>query len=183
MLASGSEIDRSTTGYRFRSALFWVTVTAAFALGLYSLLLASVNAGKVPPGTNEGWLRTATASDTEKIRAALGDLAARDLVYVILETPLAGPDPAVENAARRAARTLSDSGLAVSVRVMEPNDPDFRTIATQNGISRFPAILMVKKDGGIVLVTNDLNEQNLLHAYHRIWGRTSSCEEEKSAIY
>ena len=166
-----------------RNVLFTFTVTTAFALGLYSLFLASANAGKVPPSNIAGLLRTAMSADTEKIETALGVMAEQDLVYVVLDTPEVGPDPEVEIAARRAVRSLTDSGLAVSVRFLNPGDPDFTTIVAQNGIGRFPAVLVVKKHGGIALVTNDLNEKNLLHAYLGIWGKTSSCDEARSAIY
>jgi len=163
--------------------LFTVAVITAFALGFYSLFLASANAGKVQPLTTAGLLRTATAGDTEKIEIALGVLAKQDLVYVILDTPEIGPDPYVEIAARRAAQALADSGLAVSVRLLDPGDPDFKTIVAQNSIGRFPAVLAVKKSGGIVLVTDDLNEENLLHTYFTVWGKNSDCGAAKNAVY
>jgi hypothetical protein len=183
MNPSGSGNGGSKAGSFLRNALFTVTVTAAFAAGFYSLFLAYANAGKMKPLTTEGLLRTATAADAENIETALGVLADRELAYVLLDTPRAGPDPYVEIMARRAAQALTDSGLAASVRLLNPSDPDFASVVAQNGISRFPAILVVKKDGGIVVVTGDLNEKNLLRAYYRVWGRASSCEEAKSAIY
>ncbi len=183
MHPSWSDTDRPSAGGRLRNVVFTVTVTTAFALGLYSLFLASASADKVRPLTTAGLLRTATAADGEKIEIALGVLVEQDLVYVVLDKPEVGPDPDVEIAARRAARALTDSGLAVSVRLVDPGDPDFTTIVAQNDISRFPAVLAVKKEGGIVLVTDDLSEKNLLHAYHAVWGKTSSCEEAGAAVY
>jgi hypothetical protein len=163
--------------------LFTVTITTSFALGLYSLFLAYANAGKVQPLITEGLLRTATAADAEKIEIALGVLTDQDLVYVVLDSPEFGPDPDVEMAARKAARALNDSGLDVSVRLLDPGDPDFTTIVAQNSINQFPAVLAVKKEDGIVLVMDDLNEKYLLHAYYRVWGKTSSCDEARSAVY
>lgn len=183
MHSSRVEENRSYAGVRLKNVLFTVAVTTVFALGIYSLFLASVNADKMQPLTTEGLLRTATAGDAEQIEITLGSMIDQDLVYVILDTPEEGPDPYVETAALGAARILSDSGLAVSVRVLDPGNPDFTTIVSQNSISRFPAVLAVKRDGGIVLVTADLNEKNLLHAYHAVWGKSSSCDEAKSAVY
>ena len=166
-----------------RHVLFTFTVTTAFALGLHSLFLAFANTDKLQPSATAGMLRTATAADSEKIEVALGAMAKQDLVYVVLDISEVGPDPEVELAARRAARVLADSGMVVSVRLLDPEDPDFTTIVAQNGIGRFPAVMVVKQDGGIVLVTDDLNEENLLHAYLGVWGKTSSCNEARSAIY
>lgn len=183
MKSSLKDNERSTASGWFPNVLFTVMVTGAFALGFYSLFLASANAGKVRPLTNEGLVRTATAADAEKTEIALGVLTEHDLVYVVLDTPEFGPDPDVERAAWRAAEVLTDSGLVVSVRPVNPVNPDFATIVAQNDVSRFPAVLVVKKGGGIVLVTDDLSEENLLHAYHSVWGKTSGCNEAASAIY
>jgi hypothetical protein len=175
--------DKPSAGGLLRTVLFTVTVTAAFALGIYSLFLASANAGKVQPLTTEGLLRTATAADAGKIEIALGDMAEQELVYVVMDTQEIGPDPYVVIAARGAAQALGDSGLAASVRLLASGDPDFTTIASQNSVTQLPAVLAVKKNGGIVLVTDDLNEINLLQAYYGVWGKTSTCDEAKSAIY
>lgn len=166
-----------------RNILFIGAVVTTFALGLYSLFLAYANAGKVQPLTTEGLLRTATAADVEKIETALGVLTDQDLIYVVMESPEIGPEPDLEIAARKAARALNDSGLVASVRLLDSGDPDFPTIAAQNGINRFPAVLAVKKDGGIVLVMDDLSDEKLLQAYFIVWGKTSSCEEAGSAVY
>jgi hypothetical protein len=160
-----------------------VVVAISFALGLYSLFLAYANAGKVQPLTTEGMFRTATAADSEKIEIALGVLTDRDLVYVVLDSPEVGPDPDVEIAARKAARALNDSGLVASVRLLNPRNSDFTLVVEQNGINRFPAVLAVKKNGGIVLVMDDLSEKNLLYAYYSVLGKTSSCDDAKSAVY
>lgn len=175
--------DRPSTGDRLKNGLFTVTVTAAFALGLYSLFLASANAGKVQPSSLSGLLRTAAPADTVKIEMALGALADQDIVFVILYAAETGLDPEVEIEARRAARALTGSGLAVSVRLLGPGDPDFTLIAAQNGVDRFPAVLTVKKDGGIVLLTDEINEKNLVQAYQGVWGKASSCDDASSAVY
>lgn len=180
---SSSGFDRLSASSQLRNVLFTITVITAFALGIYSLFLAYVNAGKVQPLTTEGLLRTATAVDGEKIKIALGDLTEQDLVYVVLDVPEVSPDPGVEVAAEKAAQALADSGLVVSVRLLDPRDPDFMMVVAQNGISRFPVVLAVKEGGGIVLVTDDLSEKNLLHAYYDVWGKTSSCDEARSAVY
>jgi hypothetical protein len=177
------DYDVSSAGDRLKNVFFTVTVTIAFVLGLYSLFLASANADNVQPSTIAGLLRTATSADAEKIEIALGALAEQDLAYVVLYTTEVGPDPKVETAARRAARALTESGMAVSVRLLGPGDPDFTMIVAQNGVGRFPAVLAVKKDGGIVLVTDEINEKNLLHAYQGVWGKTSSCDDSRSAVY
>jgi hypothetical protein len=166
-----------------KNVFFLIAVTSAFSLGLYSLFLASASADKKQPSNIAGFLRTATSVDAGKINIALGDLDEQDLVYVILYTAEAGPEPEVEIAARRAAQTLSDSSMSVSVRLLDPGDPDFSTIVTQNGVGHFPAVLTVKKDSGIVLVTDKINEKNLLHAYHGVWGKASSCVDAGSTIY
>lgn len=166
-----------------KNVLFTVSVAAAFALGLYSLFLAAANAHDVRSSAAAGFLRTAAAADTGKIDTAFGDPAGQDLVYVVLSDEEVGSAPEAEIAARRAAQTLAASGMTVSVRILGPRDPDFTTIVVQNGVGRFPAVLTVKKDGGIVLVSDVINEKNLLHAYRSVWGKTSSCEDAKSAVY
>lgn len=168
---------------RLKNALFTVTVTVAFVLGLYSLFLAARNVDKVQQSDIVGLIRTATPADAEKIRIALGSLTDQDLVFVVLEAAEIGADPEVEIAARRAARALATSGMDVSVRILGPADPDLNLIAAQNGVSRFPAVLAVKKDGGIVLVADEISEKQLLHAYQSVWGKTSSCDDAATAVY
>lgn len=162
---------------------FTLALASAFALGLYSLFLASVNANKTRPLTAEGMRRTATAADAEKIEVALGGLTEPDLVLVVLDASEVAPDLDVEIAVRSAARSLGDSSLAVSIRLLNPAVPDFAPIVAQNGVSRFPAVLAVKKRGGIVLVTDNLSAENLLNVYRVVWGKKSSCEDAKSAVY
>jgi hypothetical protein len=53
----------------------------------------------------------------------------------------------------------------------------------QNTISRFPAVLIVKKNGGIVLVTEDFSLQNLLGTYYSVWGKNSDCGSARNAVY
>jgi hypothetical protein len=175
--------DRPPVGGRVKRVLLGTAIATAFALGVYSLILASVNADKVQPLAISGLVRTATASDMDRIATALGNHSTHELVYVVMDTPELGPDPNVEIAAKAAAQILTDSGLVVSVRVLGPGDLDFAAIVEQNGIGRFPAVLVVKKEGGIVLVSDDLSEKNLLHAYFKVFGKKSSCDGAASEIY
>lgn len=174
---------RSPASDRLKNLVFLVAVTTAFVLGIYSLFLASANADNAQPPNIAGLLRTATSSETRKINIALGDLADQDLVYVVLHTEEDGQYRAEEIAARKAARALADSGMNVSVRVLGRSDPDFSEIVMQNGVERFPSVLTVKKDGGIVLVTDEITDKNLLHAYQGVWGKASSCDDASSKIY
>lgn len=174
---------RLSAGDRLKNLAFLVAVTAAFVLGVYSLFLASANADNAQPAKIAGLLRTATSSETGKINIALGDLTDQDVVYVVLHTAEDGQYGAMEIAARRAARTLADSGMNVSVRVLGPSDPDYSEIITQNGVGRFPSVLIVKKDGGIVLVTDEITDKNLLHSYREVWGKASSCDDASSGIF
>jgi hypothetical protein len=163
--------------------LFTVAVTTGFVLGLYSLVLASVNAAGVASEPNAGLVRTATPADADLMAMVLGDLADKELVYVVLDTAAFGPDQGARTAARRAAEDLADSEMITSVRFLSPADSQFTTIVAENGIGRFPAALVVKRDGGIVLVTHDISEESLKHAYMTVWGTASSCEDAGSAIY
>lgn len=167
---------------RLKVVVFAIGVTTAIVLGLYSLYLAVAHAELAQPSNTADLLRTATASDVGKIETALGALADQDLVYVVLESAELGSDHELETTARKAARSLTDSGMAVAVRQLA-GDPDFTTIVAQNDVVRFPAVLLVKKDGGIVLVSDDLNVDRLLLAYEAVWGKTSSCDEATSALY
>jgi hypothetical protein len=166
-----------------KEVVFTVAVTAAFTLGFYSLLLASANKGKALPLTTFGVVRTATAADTEKIVLALGALAEHELVFVVLDTSTAGIDPRPVNAARGAALALADAGTDASVRLLGPRDSDFGPIVMQNQVGRFPAVLAVKEDGGIVLVTDEISEERLLNVYRQVWATTSSCNDAISDIY
>jgi hypothetical protein len=168
---------------RLKDVLFTAGVVIAFGLGFYSLFLASANAGKVKPLAEEGLIRTATAKDDDQIALALGAMIEPDLVFVVVEDPLGPPDPDLERTARLAAQNLVDSGLVVSVRRLEPIDPDYATIVAQNTIGHFPAVLVVKKNGGIVLVTEDLNPEMLSQVYHTVWGKKSDCGAAKDAVY
>ncbi len=175
--------DRPAAAHALREVCFTVLVTAAFTLGFYSLLLASVNKGKVLPLAGAGLERTATAAEAEQIALALGTLARHDLVFVVLDTSDAGPEPTALNAATRAASALTDGGTDAAVRILGPWDSDFGAIVTQNGVRRFPAVLAVKKAGGIVLVKDEIDEEILLSVHRRFWVRASSCNDAVSDIY
>jgi len=175
--------DRPAAAHALREVCFTVLVTAAFTLGFYSLLLASVNKGEVLPLAAAGVVRTATAADAEQIALALGPLASHDLVFVVLDTSDAGPDPAAVAAARRAAGTVTDAGTNAAIRLLGPRDSDFGSIVTQNGVGRFPAILAVKNGGGIVLVNDEIDEEILLSVYWRVWATASSCNDAVKDIY
>lgn len=166
-----------------KSRVFTIAVMTAFALGLYSLFLASVNAGKMHPADTAGFVRTATSIDSEKIALASGAFVQQDLVYVILYPADTVPGPKVEKTVQRAVRILSDAGTSAGVRLLDPQDPDYTMVVEQNGVDRFPSVLTVIKDRGIVLMTEEINEKNLLGAYHGMWGKTSSCDDAKSTIY
>jgi hypothetical protein len=166
-----------------KNVIFALAVTAAFIAGLYSLFLAAANAGRIHTPDVEGLVRTAMPADTGRIELALGGAAGQDLVYVVLYTADTGPAPEVETAARKAARAVAESGIAVSVRFLRPGEPDFATVVTQNNVDRFPAALVVKPDGGIVSVTNGITEKNLIDAYQTVWGKASSCDDASSAVY
>jgi hypothetical protein len=175
--------DKPAAAHALKDVFFTITVTAAFTLGFYSLLLAAANKGKVLPLTTFGVERTATASDAEKISLALGAFARHDLVFVVLGSSDAGPDPGAVNAAGRAARALTDTGTDAAVRLLGPLDSDFGPIVEQNGVGRFPAVLAVKKDGGIVLVADEIDEESLLSVYRRIWATATSCNDAIADIY
>jgi hypothetical protein len=178
-----SKHDRSSVGYRLKQSLFTVAVTTAFVLGLHSLLLASGNAGGAAPATYAGMVRTATTADAEMIELALGELADFDLVYVILDSSEGGAGMDVEIAARRAAQAYAASGMSAAVRLLDPLDSDFTMTVAQNGVDSFPAVLVVNKAGGIVLVTDGISEESLRNAYMTVWGTASSCEDASSEIY
>ena len=174
---------RPSAGDRLKHAVFLVAVTTAFVLGMYLLFLAHANADNVRSPDIAGLLRTATSSETGKIDIALGELADHDVVYVVLQSEEDGQYSTEEIAATRAARALADSGMKASVRVLDPSDLDFSEIVMQNSVERLPAVLTVKKDGGIVLVTYEINDKNLLHAYQEVWGKASSCDDASSGVY
>jgi hypothetical protein len=158
-----------------KNALFTAVVTAAFGLGLSSLLLAVAT----PPGDSNGLtagpVRTASSNETEEIAIVLGDPAEKGIVYVVVNVFEIGDDPRIVAAARGAVQSLAESGLDASVRLLAPGDSDFVEIVEQNGIVRFPAVLVAKKGSGIVLVSDELNEKSLENAYWQVLGRASSC--------
>ena len=105
-----------------------------------------------------------------------------ELAFVVIEDPTGQLDFDLERITRQ-AQSLIDSGLAVSVRRLQPIDPDYATVVEQNMIDRFPAVLVVKKSGGMVLVTGVLSVENLTNAYHTVWGKKSDCGAAKNAVY
>ncbi len=151
--------------------------------GFYSLFLASSSAGVNQDFTADHLSRTAAPSDDEKIEMAFGQFIDKEFIFAILDTSILGTDSYLELSARSAAQVLADSGLNASVRILYPDDNDFNKIALQNDISRFPAILAVKKDGGIIQITEDYSKDYLLFAYNSIWGKKSDCSDNKSAVY
>jgi len=180
--AGAGEQPHGSTG-RVKHILLSAVTALAFALGTYSLVLASTNAGMAHPLPDNGLLRTAVASDREKIDLALGPMPEAEVVFLVIDAPTAPPDPEVERAAREAARTLVDSGTSASARRLQPSDPSFTAITKQNDIRRFPAILVVKKAGGIVLVTEDHGAENLVRAFQTTLGRRADCGAARDGIY
>ena len=165
-----------------KNLAFVVVTVAAMAMGIYSLVLASLKAGH-PPTTTEGVLRTASSTDSDKIELALGGLVEPDLVFVVIDTSEVNTNRAASIAARSAAETLNASGLAVSTRFLGPDETNFSTIVAQNEINRFPAVLAVKKGGGIVRIMDEISEKTLVHSCRSVWGGSSSCESATSDIY
>lgn len=168
---------------RVKELLLTAGTATALCLGTYSLLIAAVSAGKVRPLDEAGLVRTAVARDHEKIRLGLGPSSESDVVYVTVDSPMEPPDPGIERATRQAASTLVDSGVVASVRRLMPTDPDFATVVRQNAIRRFPAVLVVKRGGGIVLVTEDPSAENLVQAFRTAWGKRSDCGAARDEIY
>lgn len=168
---------------RVRATLLTTGTAMAFLLGIYSLVLAAASAGSVRPLAEDGLRRTAAASDHERIALALGSMSGSEVVYVAIDAPMDPPDPEIEQATRQAARTLVDSGTVASARRVRPSDPDFAAMVRQNDIRRFPAVLVVKKSGGIVLVTEDHGAENLVRAFDTVWGKNSDCGAARNEIY
>ncbi len=158
-----------------KNALFTAVVTIAFALGMSSLLLAVVTPPGGSNGSTAGRVRTALANEIEQIDTVIGDPEEKGIVYVVVNVFDIGDDPRVVEAARGAADSLAESGLDASVRLLGPGDPDFAKIVEQNDIVRFPAVLVAKKGAGIVLVSDEFNEENLEGAYRQMLVRASSC--------
>lgn len=166
-----------------KNLLFTVIVAAMFITGVYSLVLALTSAGQAQSFTTDNLQRTAAPVDSDKINMALGPLLDKDFIFVVLDTSLPGTNLDLEFSARSAARIIADSGLTSSVRILYPENDDFSTIVEQNGINDFPAMLAVKKKGGIVRITDDYSEEYLQFVYQSIWGKTSDCSDDKSAVY
>ncbi len=158
-----------------KNALLTAVVTLAFGLGTVSFLLAVVNPPEDSDGLTVGPVRTASSNETEEIAMVLGDPSEQGIVYMVVNIFEIGDDLRVVEAARGAAHSLAESGLDASVRLLGPEDPDFAAIVEQNGIGRFPAVLVAKKGAGIVLVSDELNEKSLEDAYWQVLGRASSC--------
>ena len=167
-----------------RNALFTVTVTAAMVMGIYSLTLAFVNAERTSTTTSM-ILRTAMPDDSDKIDVALGSQVESDLVFVVI----ANLGECIEDAAAAAkavqnvSETLLVSDLETSIRYMAADDPDFKIILEQNEIRQFPAVLIAKKDGGIVRLIDKLDEKTILDTYQRYWGDSASTTETEYSIY
>lgn len=154
-----------------------------FSTGFYSLFLAATYSFRTQTFTTDNLIRIAAPFDTGKIETAFGDFVDLDFTFIVLDTSIQGINPNLEFSARNAARVLADSGLASSVRMLYPADNDFSTIVAQCGISHFPAVLAVKREGGIIQIMNDHSEEYLLFAFNSVWGKTSDCSDDKSAVY
>lgn len=166
-----------------KNVIFGIAAAAALLLGVYSLYLSAANAGRTSPSNIDGLVRTAAPDDTLHIAAAMGEVDGNELVYVVLHADGPGPDPAVDEAATNAARSLSQSGLTASVRFVDHGERGFASLAGRNGVDRFPAVLVVRKGGGIVRVTGDITEEHLLDVYQRVWGKASSCVGAGADVY
>jgi len=73
--------------------------------------------------------------------------------------------------------------MVASAHRLRPSDPTFAAVVKQNDIRRFPAVLVVKKGGGIVLVTEDHSAENLVRAFQTVWGNRSDCGAARDEIY
>ncbi len=175
----GKQSDESPA----KNILFIVIVAAMFLTGIYSLFLASNLSSKAQTFTTDNLLRTAAPIDSDKIKTALGPFLDMDFIFVVLYTSEPGTNPNLVSSVRSAARAIADSGITSSVRILYPDNDDFASIVEQNDIKDFPAVLAVKKEGGIVQIINDYSEKYLQFAYHRVWGKTSDCSNDKSAVY
>jgi hypothetical protein len=146
-----------------------VTVTAAMIMGIYSLTLAFMNV-QWASITTALIMRTATPES--------------NLVFVVI----ANLGECIEDAAAaaKAVQNLSAtppfSDLETSIRYMTADDPDFKIILEQNEIRQFPALLIVKKGGGIVRLVNKLDEKTILDTYQRYWGDSASTAETEYSI-
>jgi hypothetical protein len=183
--AKNNEIlpGRLSTGGRIKNILSIIIIATMFATGFYSLFLAATYAGTNQEFTTDNLFRTAAPSDTDKIETALGHFSGQDFIFVIVDTSMPNINPNLEFSAGIAARALADSGLTTAVRFLYPDDNDFTTIVAQNDIRRFPVVLAVKKEGGIIRIMDDHSQEYLLFAYHSIWGKSSDCSDSKSAVY
>jgi hypothetical protein len=161
-----------------------VTVTAAMIMGIYSLTLAFMNV-QWASITTALIMRTATPEDSAKMEVAIGSETESNLVFVVI----ANLGECIEDAAAaaKAVQNLSAtppfSDLETSIRYMTADDPDFKIILEQNEIRQFPALLIVKKGGGIVRLVNKLDEKTILDTYQRYWGDSASTTETEYSIY
>jgi hypothetical protein len=153
-------------------------------MGIYSLTLAFVKV-QWESITTSLIMRTATPEDSAKMEVALGSETESDLVFVVI----ANLGECIEDAAAAslAVQNLSAnppfSELQTSIRYMAADDPDFEIILEQNEIRQFPALLIIKKGGGIVRLVNKLDEKTILDTYQRYWGDSASTTETEYSIY
>lgn len=161
-----------------------VTVTAAMIMGIYSLTLAFMNV-QWASITTSLIMRTAMPEDSAKMKVAFGSETESDLVFVVI----ANLGECIEDAAAAAkavqnvSETLLVSDLETSIRYMTADDPDFKIILEQNEIRQFPALLIVKKGGGVVRLIDKLDEKTILDTYQRYWGDSASTAETEYSIY
>lgn len=174
---------KQSAGSLTKNVLLIILATTMFSTGFYSLFLASIYSDPGQNFTTDNLFRTADPSEIDKIETAFGHFSESDFMYLILDKSMPEANPDLELSARSAARLLSDSGLITSVRLLFPEDIDFKTIIAQNDIDRFPTVLAVKKEGGIIKIEGNHSQDYLLFAYNSIWGKTSDCSDDKSAIY
>jgi hypothetical protein len=180
---NNNKTGEQSSGNLLKNTLFVIIIVTMITTGFYCLYLASSSANKTKTFNTENLFRKAFPTDVYKIETALGHFFNSDLVFVLLDSSKSSINPNLEFSAMSATKVLADSGVVSSIRVLYPDDNDFTAIVVQNDISRFPAVLAVKKEGGIIQITNDHSEEYLLFAYNTIWGKTSDCSDDKSAVY
>lgn len=166
-----------------KNVLFTAAVTAAFGLGICSLLLAAIKPQEDSAQSSNGPVRTALPNETSKIDLVLGDPEESGIVYTVVNVVKIGDDPRILRAATVASLALEESGLEASVRVVNPDDDDFDVIVEQNEISRFPTVLAAKRGAGVVLVSDEINEKSLEDAYRQVLGRSGGCALAAAGMY
>ena len=90
--------------------------------------------------------------------------ASHDVVFVILPKD----DDSAKEATSQvtgAVEKIRDQGASVYSLPLSPSNPEFSTTTERLGISQFPTVLILAKNGNGAIVTRDFDETKLLQAY------------------